>query len=1112
MIKKVLILGSGALKIGQAGEFDYSGSQAIKALKEEGITSVLINPNIATVQTSDYMADEVYFLPVDPYFVEKVIEKEKPDGIFLSFGGQTALNCGVELHKSGVLKKHNVSILGSPIESIILTEDREKFAKHLRKIHRSIPHSISATTMKKAQHGAREIGYPVMIRAAYVLGGQSSGIVQNEQELTKLCEEAFSFAPQVLVEQYLHHYKEIEYEVVRDKNDNCITVCNMENFDPLGIHTGESIVIAPSQTLNNYEYHTLRQASIDIIRSLGIVGECNIQYAVSPNPSSSSSFPRRRESINNKQEIPDHASRVRNDNNNLEYYVIEVNARLSRSSALASKATGYPLAYVAAKLALGKTLNEIPNQVTKVTQSFFEPALDYCVVKIPRWDIDKFRKAHEKIGSSMKSVGEVMGIGRSFSEALQKAVRMLEIGVDGITDHSYLFKKSNGNFTQQQIIDEHILCPTPRRLFAVTYLLQHNYSLEKLYQQTGIDPWFLNRIHEAVQLEKKINAKKLSEIDSKQLRKLKQYGFSDHRIAVITGTLEDHVRNRRKKDHILPSVFQIDTLAAEFPAQTNYLYLTYHGNHHDIEPRGDEGIMVLGSGPYRIGSSVEFDWSCVSAARRLVRYNKKSIIVNCNPETVSTDYDVSDRLYFEELSLERVLDIYDFEKSHGVIISVGGQTPNNLAVPLKENKVRILGTDPDNIDRAEDRNTFSKTLDKLNIKQPEWIQATTIEQAELFAQNVGYPILVRPSYVLSGSAMSVCSNDAELKNYLERAVSINKSRPVTVSKFYEGAKEIEIDAVAWRGTLDVYAISEHVEYAGVHSGDATIVFPAQRVYEPTKQIILDYTRKLARTYQITGPFNIQFLAIRNDVSIIEMNLRASRTFPLLSKATGINFAEKVVDAFFDDGRVEKEVFPPYTVVKVPQFSFARLTGADPVLDVEMNSTGEVGCFGDDVDEAFLKSMLSVGYAFPHKNILVSIGDWYKEQFASKLVQLHAMGYTLYATEGTADFMKQKLGIPAISVKKGYEGGKQNVLSLIEQKKVELVINIRDRWHKSADAKTYRKETTDGYLIRRSASDHNISSLTDIKKSSLFVSALSEKKLADLKIKSWKEYLSLNILK
>ncbi|MBI4137259.1 carbamoyl-phosphate synthase (glutamine-hydrolyzing) large subunit [Candidatus Roizmanbacteria bacterium] len=1077
-IKKVLILGSGALKIGQAGEFDYSGSQAIKALKEDGIKSIVINPNIATVQTSDYLADEVYFLPVNPYFVEKVIEKEKPDGILLSFGGQTALNCGVELHTSGVLKKHTVSILGSPIESIILTEDREKFARHLTSIHQSIPESIPATTMLQAQRAAEKIGYPVMIRAAFALGGQSSGIVHTPEELKKLCQEAFSFAPQVLVERYLHHFKEIEYEVVRDHNDNCITVCNMENFDPLGIHTGESIVIAPSQTLNNFEYHTLRQASIDIIRSLGIIGECNIQYALNPKPK----------------------------NKPIEYYVIEVNARLSRSSALASKATGYPLAYVAAKLALGKTLNQIPNQVTRKTQSFFEPALDYCVVKIPRWDIEKFRKAHEKIGSSMKSVGEVMGIGRSFTEAVQKAVRMLEIGVDGITDHSYLLRNNNGGLTKQQIIDDHVIRPTPRRLFALTYLMQQGYSIDTLHDQTGIDPWFLNKLNGAVQFEKQIASKTLSKIDAAELRRLKQFGFSDQRIAITTKTTENQVRERRKKDGVVPSVFQIDTLAAEFPAQTNYLYLTYHGEHHDVEPHALNGVMVLGSGPYRIGSSVEFDWSCVSAARRLVRYGKKSIIVNCNPETVSTDYDMSDRLYFEELSLERVLDIYDFEQSQGVIISVGGQTPNNLAIDLKQQRVPVMGTDPTHIDRAEDRNTFSKTLDKLHIQQPAWIEATTVEQVEDFAKSVGYPVLVRPSYVLSGSAMSVCSNLNELKSYLERAVSINKSRPVTVSKFYEGAKEIELDAVAWRGALDVYAISEHVEFAGVHSGDATIVFPAQRVYETTKQVILDYARRLARTYQITGPFNIQFLALRNEVAIIEMNLRASRTFPLLSKATGINFAEKVVDAFFDDGQVEGEVNPPYSVVKVPQFSFARLTGADPVLDVEMNSTGEVGCFGEDVDEAFLKSMLSVGYTFPQKNILVSIGDWYKEQFALKLLQLHEMRYTLYATEGTARFMKQKFNIPAIAVKKGREGTGLNVLSLIEDKKVEVVINIRDRWHKPADSDRYRKETTDGYLIRRTASDHNISSLTDVRKTSLFVSALARKKLEDLQVKSWREYL------
>lgn len=1077
-IKKVLILGSGALKIGQAGEFDYSGSQAIKALKEEGIQTVLINPNIATVQTSDYLADEVYFLPINPHFVEQIIEKEKPDGIFLSFGGQTALNCGIDLHRSGVLKKHNVAILGSPIETIILTEDREKFARHLRTINKSIPRSISADDLSAAKKAAKEIGYPVMIRAAYALGGQSSGIVQNEEELVKLCEEAFSFAPQVLIEHYLHHYKEIEYEVVRDKHDNCVTVCNMENFDPLGIHTGESIVVAPSQTLNNFEYHTLRQASIDIIRSLGVVGECNIQYALNPNPK----------------------------NGNIEYYVIEVNARLSRSSALASKATGYPLAYVAAKLALGKTLNEIPNQVTMKTQSFFEPALDYCVVKIPRWDIEKFRKAHEKIGSSMKSVGEVMGIGRSFPEALQKAVRMLEIGVDGITDHSYLRKNGNSDLSDKEILTDHVIRPTPRRLFALTYLMGKGYTVDKLAGHTGINHWFLHRLQEAVELEK-AHTKKLSEVSPHELHTLKQYGFSDSRISIITNTTEDEVRSKRKKYGILPAIFQIDTLAAEFPAQTNYLYLTYHGNHHDVQPHNKDGMMVLGSGPYRIGSSVEFDWSCVSAARRLIRYNKKSIIVNCNPETVSTDYDMSDRLYFEELSLERVLDIYDFENPHGVIISMGGQTPNNLAMPLKEHAVRVMGTDPEYIDRAEDRNTFSKTLDSLGIKQPEWIEVTSIEQAEVFAEKVEYPVLVRPSYVLSGSAMSVCSNAYELKNYLERAVSVNKSRPVTLSKFYEGAKEVEIDAVAWRGELDVYAISEHVEYAGVHSGDATIVFPAQRVYDATKQIILDYTRSLARTYKITGPFNIQFLALRNEVSIIEMNLRASRTFPMLSKATGINFAEKVVDAFFDDGKAEKEIIPPYSVVKVAQFSFSRLTGADPVLDVEMNSTGEVGCFGDDVDEAFLKSMLSVGYAFPKKNILISIGDWYKEQFAPKLLQLFAMGYTLYATEGTAEFMKDKFGISLISVKKGHEGGIENVLSLIEQKKVEIVINIRDRWHKPTDTKRYRKETTDGYLIRRSASDHNISSLTDIKKSTLFIAALAEKKLEDLQVKSWKEYLT-----
>ena len=1077
-IKKVLILGSGALKIGQAGEFDYSGSQAIKALKEEGIKTVVINPNIATVQTSRFLADRVYFLPVTPYFVEKIIEKEKPDGILLSFGGQTGLNCGVALHKSGVLKKHNVEVLGSPVESIILTEDREHFANHLRKINQSTPRSIAATTIEQARKAAREIGYPVMMRAAFALGGQSSGVVKNEKELDALAEEAFAFAPQVLVEQYLHHFKELEYEVVRDRDGNSVTVCNMENFDPLGIHTGESIVVAPSQTLSNYEYHTLRRASIDIIKSLGIIGECNIQYAVNPKPK----------------------------NGKVEFYVIEVNARLSRSSALASKATGYPLAYVAAKLALGKRLWEVPNQVTKVTQSFFEPAMDYIVVKMPRWDIGKFKGAHEKIGSSMKSVGEVMGIGRSFPEALQKAVRMLEIGVDGIIDMSVL-KSTDQELHLEHIIENHLKQATPKRLFALTCALMQGVGLDDLYEWTGIDHWFLRELKQVVDSCKTIisDKKSLSELSGEELLILKQHGIADTQIAESFNVSEQSVRDHRRKHGVAPSIFQIDTLAAEFPAKTNYLYTTYHGNHHDVEPLRTKGVIVLGSGPYRIGSSVEFDWSSVATARQLAKYDKESIIVNCNPETVSTDYDMSSRLYFDELTLERVRDIYEFENAYGVVVSVGGQTPNNLAHDLYTSKIPLLGTSATNIDRAEDRNKFSDALDKLSIPQPAWTRATTIEEAIVFAKKVGYPVLLRPSYVLSGAAMSVCVTEAELTTFLQKASRVNKKYPVTISKFFEGAKEIEFDAVAQDGEIMLQALSEHVEFAGVHSGDATIVFPAQRVYISSYNKIQDAAVKLAREFNITGPFNIQFLAKEDTVAVIEMNLRASRTFPLISKATGINFASAITDAFFGKAKKQEYEYPWFSVVKAPQFSFSRLSGADPVANVEMSSTGEVGCFGDDVKAAFLKSMLAVGYSYPKKAVLLSVGDAFKEEFLTRATRLHELGYVLYTTEGTGDFIKERLGIETRIVRKEYEGGDKTVVDLVKDGTVDFVINIPDK--KSVRDNEYKKEQTDGFKIRRAAADHNIPLLTDIQAAKLFVSAIAFKKLEELAIEPWDYYVT-----
>lgn len=1050
--RKILLLGSGALKIGQAGEFDYSGSQAIKAFKEEGIKTVLINPNIATIQTSEDLADKVYFLPVTPEFVEKVIVKEKPDAIALSFGGQTALNCGMELNKKGVFKKHQVTVLGTSVKTIDISEDRQKFAAHLKKINVMTPESKATDSLAEGLKIAKEIGYPVMIRAGFALGGQKSGVAQNEKEFKEISSAALSFAPQILVEKYLHHYKEIEYEVVRDNQDNCVTVCNMENFDPLGIHTGESIVIAPSQTLNNHQYHMLRELSIKIVRSLNIVGECNVQFALDPK------------------------------SNN--YYVIEMNARLSRSSALASKATGYPLAYIAAKLILGYPLTKIINQVTRVTQSAFEPALDYCVVKIPRWDIEKFKGAQVKIGSSMKSVGEVMGIGRSFEEAVQKAVRMLDIGADGVTDNGFSD-----------------LTPTPKRLFAIASVLKKGLSVDKVYKQTGIDPWFLNRIKNIVDAERELAKKK--RLDKESLLEMKKIGFSDKRIAVILGKKEIDIRKLRQKYNILPSVFAIDTLAGEFPAKTNYLYMTYWGNHNDVTPLNSKGVIVLGSGPYRIGSSVEFDWCSVMAAKGLTKYGKKAIMVNCNPETVSTDYDMCDRLYFEELSFERVADIYEFEKSQGVIVSVGGQTPNNIARKVHKYGIKILGTGASDIDRAEDRNKFSGLLDSLNIKQPAWNSFTDIKSLTEFADKVGYPVLIRPSYVLSGAAMNICYTQEELMMFIKKASDIGREHPVTVSKFIVEAREVEYDGVAQEGVVKAYAISNHIENAGVHSGDATIVYPAERVRYYSGARMVEIASLLAKSLNITGPFNIQFMVKNNEVYVIEMNLRASRTLPFISKVTGVNFARLAVDAFFGQAREYKIKYPDYVAVKAPQFSFARLEGADPILRVEMASTGEVACFGDTAEEAYLKSVISTGLSFKKKAALVSVGgDEYKMRFAESVWRLKNLGFKLYATRRTHFFLKSK-GVQTILINKVYENRKPNVVDIIKDKNVSLVFHL----NKMEDVnEEFNKGIMDGYLIRRAAVDNNISLFTDINAARLFVMALDKYKMEDLKIKSWDEYL------
>lgn len=1113
-LKKVIILGSGALKIGEAGEFDYSGSQAIKALKEEGIKTVLVNPNIATIQTSKFLADTVYFLPVNEYFVEKIIAKEKPDGILLSFGGQTALNCGLALNEKGILKKHNVAVLGTPVSAIALSEDRKAFAGHLKKIGVPTPISQTATSVDEAKEIAKKIGYPVMIRSGFALGGQGSGIARNQKELEEIAARAFSFVKQILVEQYLHHFKEVEYEVVRDKDDNCITVCNMENMDPLGIHTGESIVVAPSQTLNNFEYHHLRKVAIKIVRSLGIVGECNVQFALNPSPDRNVILS---DSEGSKSSPDGDSSAAPQNDNRLDYYVIELNARLSRSSALASKATGYPLAYVAAKLALGKNLTRIKNKVTQVTQSAFEPSLDYIVVKIPRWDIDKFKNAEEFIGSSMKSVGEVMGIGRTFEEAYQKAIRMLDLDLEGATDEQMLPEITNGELEIQ------LAKPTYKRAFFLALALRKNISVDKIYELTGINSWFLYRIKNLVDQEKS-----LKNLTKENLLKLKKLGFSDKRIGQLKGLKGLEVRNLRKKWKIFPSVFQIDTLAGEFPAKTNYLYLTYNGNHHDIDPSGKKAVLVLGSGPYRIGSSVEFDWTSVSTVLALKKHKKESIIINCNPETVSTDYDISDKLYFEELTFERIADIYEFENPEGIIVSVGGQTPNNRVKSLHDAGFDILGTHPKDIDRAEDRSKFSKLLDELAIDQPQWNTFTDIEQAARFCETVGYPVLIRPSYVLSGSAMNICRNLEELKEFTKRATLVSQEHPITVSKFIEESKEIELDAVAQSGNIITSIVSEHIENAGVHSGDATIVLPPQKLNNQTQERIKVIGQQLAKALEITGPFNIQFLAKENNVSVIEVNLRSSRTFPFISKVTGLNFIELAVETFFQKSKPGLDYKKPVTLseakdpmsiqyrdssgpmahqndkkkgfvaVKVPQFSFARLTGADPILHVEMASTGEAACFGEDVEEAFLKGELSVGGKIPTKGIFLSLGGQEnKDKFKEQAIGLSKLHISIFATENTAKFLKDN-GVEAIRLHKIHEEKSPTILEYFQSGKVDLAINLLDP--------NGKKDTGDHYTIRRAAIDYNIPLYTNRQKAKLFVKAITTKKLSDLLIKAWHEYV------
>ena len=1070
-IKKVLLLGSGALKIGEAGEFDYSGSQALKALKEEGIETILINPNIATVQTSEGVADQIYFLPVTPYFVEKVIQKEKPEGIMLAFGGQTALNCGVALYKEGILEKYNVKVRGTPVQAIMDTEDRELFVQKLNEINVKTIKSEAVENAEDARRAAKELGYPVIVRAAYALGGLGSGFCDNEQQLDVLVEKAFSFSPQVLVEKSLRGWKEVEYEVVRDRFDNCITVCNMENFDPLGIHTGESIVIAPSQTLTNKEYHKLRELAIRIIRHIGIVGECNVQYAFDPESE--------------------------------DYRVIEVNARLSRSSALASKATGYPLAFVAAKLGLGYGLFDLKNSVTKTTSAFFEPALDYVVCKIPRWDLGKFHGVDKELGSSMKSVGEVMAIGRTFEEAIQKGLRMIGQGMHGFVENKELVISD---------IDKALREPTDKRIFVISKAFRAGYTIDQVHELTKIDKWFLQKLMNIMKTSEELhswgnNHKQIADLSNELLRKAKVQGFSDFQIARAIGyegDMEDgilYIRKHRKEAGILPVVKQIDTLAAEYPAQTNYLYLTYSGVANDVRYLGDhKSIVVLGSGAYRIGSSVEFDWCGVQALNTIRKEGWRSVMINYNPETVSTDYDMCDRLYFDELTFERVMDILELENPHGVIVSTGGQIPNNLALRLDAQKINILGTSAKSIDNAEDREKFSAMLDRIGVDQPRWRELTSMDDIQEFVEEVGFPVLVRPSYVLSGAAMNVCSNQEELERFLKLAANVSKKHPVVVSQFIEHAKEVEMDAVAQNGEIVAYAISEHIEFAGVHSGDATIQFPPQKLYVETVRRIKRISREIAKALNISGPFNIQYLAKDNDIKVIECNLRASRSFPFVSKVLKINFIELATKVMLGlpVEKPEKNLFElDYVGIKASQFSFNRLQKADPVLGVDMASTGEVGCIGMDTSCAVLKAMLSVGYRIPKKNILLSTGTMkQKADMMDAARMLVNKGYKLFATGGTHKTLAEN-GIESTHVYWPSEEGHPQALEMLHRKEIDMVVNIP----KNLTA----GELSNGYKIRRAAIDLNIPLITNARLASAFINAFCTMSVDDIAIKSWAEY-------
>ena len=1074
-VKKVLLLGSGALKIGEAGEFDYSGSQALKALKEEGIETVLINPNIATVQTSEGSADKIYFLPVTPYFVEKVIKKEKPDGILLAFGGQTALNCGVKLFEAGILEKYNVRVLGTPVETIMATEDRDLFVKKLNQINVKTIQSTATSTIQESLEAAKQLGYPIIVRAAYSLGGLGSGFCDNPEELKILAEKAFSYSDQLLIEKSLKGWKEIEYEVVRDQYDNCITVCSMENFDPLGIHTGESIVVAPSQTLTNSEFNKLRSLAIQIVRHLGIVGECNVQYAL--------------------------------DTDSEDYRVIEVNARLSRSSALASKATGYPLAFVAAKLGLGYGLFDLKNSVTKSTTAFFEPSLDYVVVKIPRWDLGKFTGVTKEIGSSMKSVGEIMSIGRTFEEAIQKGLRMIGQGMHGFVENKEL--KIND-------IDKALNEPTDERIFVISKAFRAGYTIDQIHDLTKIDRWFLHKLHNILDTAEDIEALTAQDVDLSKsenpnfdahLRIAKKQGFSDFQIARALWKTDmpdngpDMIRKYRKSLNILPVVKQIDTLAAEYPAQTNYLYLTYNGTENDVHYLGDkQSVIVLGSGAYRIGSSVEFDWCSVNALKTVRNEGYRSVMINYNPETVSTDYDMCDRLYFDELTFERVMDIIELENPHGVILSVGGQIPNNLAVRLDNFGVTILGTQANKIDNAENRHKFSSMLDELEIDQPRWKELTSLSDIEGFVDIVGYPVLVRPSYVLSGAAMNVCSNYEELKNFLQLAADVSKKYPVVVSEFVENAKEIEFDAVANKGEIVTYAISEHVEFAGVHSGDATIQFPPQRLYVETARKVKKVARKIAKALEITGPFNIQFLAKDNEIRVIECNLRASRSIPFVSKVLKINFIDLATKVMLgiDVEKPNKNAFDlDHVGIKASQFSFSRLQKADPVLGVDMASTGEVGCLGDTFDEALLTAMLSVGYTIPKKNVLFSTGPARsKADLLESARLLHNKGFNLFATGGSQKFLVNN-GVPATLVYWPSEKKSPNTIELLQQKKIDMVVNIPKNLSPS--------ELKNGYMIRRTSIDFNIPLITNTRLARAFIEAFCNMSVDDIEIKSWDEF-------